>query len=403
IYGVCRYYLPLKGIIESKLRKPLKSKDRDIFIILMLGAFQILQTHKPAHAIVNATSELARQRRKEWAVALINGTLRNLVREKEKDAAIWARANASPESAFPAWITRRIQHAYPTPSIANAILSNSLIPAPMTLRYNPRWNTLSHFTDTLSKANITGHWSQHIPNCLTLSEPITIENIPDFYAGSCSVQDEAAQLAAHLLNPTAHARVLDACAAPGGKTCHLLELGTKLQLTALDSSATRLRGVQQNLDRLGLHATLIAADATDVNSWWDRVQFDYILLDAPCTSLGVIRRHPDIFWLKHEIDVAKLAKLQETLLNCLWPTLKPGGTLLYSTCSLLPEENESQIHAFLQQHPDASTVDLSEYKKRYFFATDPSTEPKHGLQLIPQAGGNDGFYYACLHKAPEAK
>ncbi|HMU67717.1 MAG TPA: methyltransferase domain-containing protein, partial [Cellvibrionaceae bacterium] len=205
-----------------------------------------------------------------------------------------------------------------------------------------------------------------------------------------SVQDEAAQLAAYLVAPKAGERLLDACCAPGGKTCHLLEIAPAADLLAIDIDPTRLQRVTENLDRLGLEAQLKAWDLTDVNGWWDGREFDAILLDAACSATGVVRRHPDIKHLRRASDLAPLAKLQQRLLKALWQTLKPGGRLVYATCSVLPDENSKQVQEFLRLQPDAEHSEL---------AVDWGIPQAFGRQLLPQAGGQDGFYYAVLHKA----
>lgn len=394
VYGVCRYYQPLQKIVASKLKKPLKAKDWDISIILMLGLFQILFTNKPSHAVINHTTELARKRKKNWATGLINGLLRTLERSHKAGDI----PDIDPASTFPSWLQEAIKAQY-NPAQAHEIFEQSLIPAPMSLRHNPRYATLEQFQQALSEAKLEGNWLERTPGCFTLNAPTGVESIPAFFQGSCSVQDEAAQWATQILNPSAGSRVLDACAAPGGKTGHLLEWAEDIQLTALDVSADRLTSIKSNLDRLKLKAKLVAADAADLPKWWDQKSFDYILLDAPCSGSGVLRRHPDIFWLKRASDIQQLAKLQAHLLSTLWTTLKPGGKLLYCTCSILTEENGQQISNFLSSQPDAKLENLDNTliakSSKIALADD---QQNLGLQILPKSQQHDGFYYALLTK-----
>lgn len=401
VYGVCRYYQPLQTIITSKLAKPLKAKDSDIGIILLLGLFQILFTTKPSHAIINHTTELARKRKKKWATGLINGILRTLERAHKAGEL----ETIKPATTFPAWLHQMISAQY-TPANAEHIFEQSLTPAPMSLRHNPNYDSLTQFQQALAEANIKGDWLDRTPDCFTLSEPTAVETIPAFFQGSCSVQDEAAQWSTRLLNPTPGSHVLDACAAPGGKTGHLLEWADDITLTALDISPERLSSIQSNLDRLRQRdntqskAKLLAADAADLSAWWDQTPFDFILLDAPCSGSGVLRRHPDIFWLKRSSDIKQLAQLQERLLKTLWTTLKPGGTLLYCTCSILAEENGLQISNFLADQSDArlENLDNTPIAKSSKIALTESQQDV-GLQILPKAQQHDGFYYALLKKS----
>ena len=223
-----------------------------------------------------------------------------------------------------------------------------------------------------------------------LAAPIGVNKLPDFDSGACSVQDAAAQKAAELLGAQAGELILDACAAPGGKTCHILELAQDIEVIALDCDQNRLERVQENLDRIGLSAQLICGDGGDPDSWWtSERKFDRILLDAPCSATGVIRRHPDIKWLRRESDIDQLVDLQQQILHACWKLLKPGGTLVYATCSVLPHENTIQIAKFLSEQTDATLVPLH----------DNDTVEQPGWQLLPGENSSDGFYYAKLIKA----
>jgi 16S rRNA (cytosine967-C5)-methyltransferase len=253
----------------------------------------------------------------------------------------------------------------------------------------------------LQSAGIEASATQHSPSGITLKKPQDVAPLPCFSEGAISVQDEAAQLSAHLLSPKTGERILDACCAPGGKTCHILELvDNNAEVIALDISSKRLERVEENLERLELQAALIGADATDTNSWWDGQSFDRILLDAPCSATGVIRRHPDVKLLRKPADIAKLAELQLKLLNALWPLLKENGTLLYATCSILPEENDQVILKFLDAKKNASLQALNlELNHLESQKLDVGIDTPAGHQLFPQVGGHDGFYYALLKKS----
>jgi 16S rRNA (cytosine967-C5)-methyltransferase len=404
VYGVCRYYRPLQTLVSQRLAKPLRSKDRDINLILLLGLYQILFSNKPAHAVLNQTTELARKRRKKWASGLVNGVLRGL----QRDHIAGKLSAISPKSCLPDWLRETIFESYGTQQ-AQEIFDNSLIPAPMSLRHNPLYQSTADFERKLGEHKIQGLWSPITPECFTLDAPRSVNDIPGFMEGSCSVQDEAAQWATRFLDPNPNTRVLDACAAPGGKTGHLLEWARALDLTALDVSATRIKSVQSNLARLNhkkddsaqaSKISVIAANAADTDAWWSGELFDAILLDAPCSGTGVLRRHPDIFWLRRASDIESLVKVQHSLLTSLWQTLAPGGKLLYCTCSILPQENSHQIAQFLTTHPDATLKNLDSTPLAKSSKIErPNIAQYFGLQILPKANQHDGFYYALLTKS----
>jgi 16S rRNA (cytosine967-C5)-methyltransferase len=261
----------------------------------------------------------------------------------------------------------------------------------MTLRVNIRQVTRARYIEELAAGGLTAHPAPHAEVGLTLDRPVPAERLPGFAAGRVSVQDAGAQLAAVLLDPHPGERVLDACAAPGGKTAHILERsGNALELTAVDIAPERLDRVQENLDRLGLTARLTTGDVANPEGEWAENTYDRVLLDVPCSATGVIRRHPDIKQLRREQDVVPLCDTQSRMLDALWRLLKPGGILLYATCSLLPEENEDQVLAFLERQPDALEypIDARWGWKRAV-----------GRQTLPGEEGMDGFYYARLKKA----
>ena len=261
---------------------------------------------------------------------------------------------------------------------------------PVWLRVNQRQTDVNSYAAHLESDNVAYSTSAEHPDALILHKPRDIRSLPGFEQGWFAIQDGAAQLAAAYLSPQKHDRILDCCAAPGGKTCHILEIEPDLrECIALDVDQARLKRVEENLQRLAHKATLITGDASQPDTWWDGQQFDRILLDAPCSATGIIRRHPDIKWLRKKSDIEVLVDLQKQILKNIWPLLKPGGTLLYATCSILPEENTQQVASFLASTPDAELLKIEE--------DESETEP--GRQILPGEGQMDGFYYARLLKS----
>ncbi|MDR5859818.1 16S rRNA (cytosine(967)-C(5))-methyltransferase RsmB [Halomonas eurihalina] len=386
-FGTCRALPRLEALAGKLLEKPFKTRDADIQALLLVGIYQLLYLRVPAHAAVGETAGAARLLSKAWATRVLNGCLRRLQRESE---ALQADVDSDPAVALlhPRWWVKAFRQAWPDDWRAICDANNQ--PGPMTLRVNRRHGDREMYLERLDSPG--ARLCPHAPDGLTLESPCDIADLPGFREGHVSVQDEAAQLSAVLLGPVIAprpgARVLDACCAPGGKSAHLLEL-FDIDLQAIDSDDARLARVEDTLARLGLSASLVHGDATD-RDWWDGTTFDAILLDAPCSGSGVIRRHPDIKRLRRPSDIAKLAELQARLLDNLWPLLAPGGTLLYATCSVLPEENADQVQAFLERTPGVEV-----------------TTP-HGLawgrpagagrQLLPSPDSHDGFFYARLRK-----
>lgn len=388
-YGVCRTLPRLEALAERLLKTPFKTRDADVHALLLLGIFQLLYLRIPAHAAVGETAGAARQLGKEWATRVLNGCLRRLTRES---AALQAEVDQDPAVALlhPRWLLKALRQAWPDDWRAIAEANNQ--PGPMTLRINRRRGDREAYQARLQDCGIEARLCSHSPDGLVLEKPCDVQALPGFAEGDVSVQDEAAQLAAELLGPALAprpgGRVLDACCAPGGKTAHLLEL-FDIELLALDSDAVRLARVEETLERLGLSASLTHADATE-RDWWDGTPFDAILLDAPCSGTGVIRRHPDIKRLRRPSDIARLTELQARLLDNLWPLLRPGGTLLYATCSVLREENDGQISAFLKRTADASVTTPTEVSW--------GRTEGDGRQLLPEPENHDGFFYARLVK-----
>jgi len=388
-FGACRTLPRLDALAGKLLVKPFKDRDADVQALLLLGIYQLLYLRIPAHAAVGETAGAARLLGKEWATRVLNGCLRRLQRESTE---LQAEVDQDPAVALlhPQWWLETLRQAWPDDWQAICDANNT--PGPMTLRINHRHGDREMYLERLAAAGIEARLCAHAPDGLTLETPRDVEALPGFSEGHVSVQDESAQLAAVLLGPSLAprpgSRVLDACCAPGGKAAHLLEQ-FDIDLQAVDSDAERLAHVEDTLTRLRLSATLAEGDAT-VRDWWDGAPFDAILLDAPCSGSGVIRRHPDIKRLRRPSDISRLAELQARLLDNLWPLLRPGGTLLYATCSVLPEENAEQIDRFLARTPEAivTTPDDMTWGRA----------SGAGRQLLPQPDSQDGFFYARLEK-----
>ena len=385
-YGVLRWLNALEWAAAQLLQRPLKRKDRDIQRLVLLGIFQLWKDGTPPHAAINETAGCARLLGKSWAVGLINAVLRRFKREQEK---LLTGLKSQPDRfAHPGWLLEALQKDWP--ESWESIVDANNRQSPMWLRLNAG-HDISMSIKALEEDGLQVYPHRVAAQGLRIEPARPVSGIPGFREGRLSVQDPAAQLAADLLDPDAGHRVLDACAAPGGKTSHLLEATEGLQLVALDRSKTRLQRVQENLDRLGLfaRAKLIAADASLPDDWWDGKPFDRILLDAPCTATGVIRRHPEIKWLRDPDQVQEVGILQASLLRALWPLLAPGGILVYATCSVLQAENSDQVGNFLCDTADAEHLPLD---------VDWGREVEFGRQILPGDEDMDGFYYARLRK-----
>lgn len=387
-YGVLRHRFSLDAVLRQLLKKPLKAKDADLRYLLLLGLYQIIHMRVPDHAAVSETVKLTPALKKNWARAMVNGVLRNYLRQAD---ALQAQAQKNDESRYehPEWLLLKLQESWPDHWRAIATANNR--PAPMTLRVNRRQISRDDYRQRLTTANIDAEACRYSEDGLRLQEAVPVEQLPGFKKGLVSVQDEAAQLAAPLLQTTSAQRILDACAAPGGKTAHILEISPALkQLDALEREPTRIEYVRENLQRLGLEANLITNDASQANDWWDGQAYERILLDAPCSATGVIRRHPDIKYLRREQDLPALVQTQQAILQSLWPLLAPGGILLYATCSVLAEENTLQIENFLRVCKDAQLESMD---------ADWGIPTTTGRQILPGEENMDGFFYACLRKA----
>ncbi|WP_458376147.1 16S rRNA (cytosine(967)-C(5))-methyltransferase RsmB [Pseudomonas pergaminensis] len=391
-FGTARWQPRLSALAAKLLQKPFKAADADVEALLLVGLYQLLYTRVPAHAAIGETVGCADKLKKPWAKALLNAVLRRAQRESE---ALLAELEHDPvvRTAHPRWLQKSLKAFWPEQWEAICAANNAH--PPMILRVNRRHHRRDAYLQLLTNAGINATPCVYSVDGIVLEAATDVRSLPGFAEGWISVQDEAAQLAADLLDLAPGQRVLDACCAPGGKTCHILEVQQDLAgVVAVDLEAKRLVRVRENLARLGLSAELIAADGRDTATWWDGKPFQRILLDAPCSATGVIRRHPDIKLTRQPDDIAALAVLQGELLDALWPTLEVGGILLYATCSTLPTENTEVIEAFLARTSGARELDL---------ATTAGIKQPHGRQLLAQEGGHDGFYYAKLIKIAAAR
>lgn len=384
-YGVLRWLVALAWLESQLLDKPLKQKDQDISRLIWLGLFQLWQDRTPDHAAINETTECVRSLGKAWAVNMVNAVLRRF--QREQAALLEHLSKTRQHLAHPDWLLEATRTDWPEQW--SSILEANNMPAPLCLRVNTQRITREQLAGSLNAAGFNSELCEHAPQGLMVSPAVPVTDLPGFKEGHFSVQDAAAQLAAQLLEAEPGMRVLDACAAPGGKTCHLLEQLPGIELTAVDLYANRLQRVQENLDRLGLRCRLVAADAADSSLWWDGQPFDRILLDAPCSATGVIRRHPEIRHLRDSGQVQEAIATQHQLLQLLWPLLAGGGKLLYATCSYFRDENSHQIERFIAGHPEAEEAPINAIWGH---------AQSHGWQILPGEQNMDGFYYACLRK-----
>ena len=379
-YGTLRFLARLEALLEALLDKPVK--DVRLHALLLVALHQLEQSRPAPHAVVDSAVKTCQALGLTSAKGLVNAVLRNFLRGR---AALSARAQSTEAARYchrQWWIDKlRAQH----PDDYPGILETGNARAPLALRVNRRRMGVPAYLELLARHGL--HAEPYGAAGVLLDKPVSAARVPGLDDGCVSVQDAGAQIAAPLLDLSDGMRVLDACAAPGGKSGHLLELA-EVMLTALDSDAARLERVGANLARLGLAARVLCGDACDPTTWWDGIPFDRILLDAPCSASGVVRRHPDIKWLRRESDIAQYAQLQGRMLDALWQTLASDGKLLYATCSVFHEENREQVAQFLERHRDARRLALP--------AVDVDIRARAG-QLLPD-GRHDGFFYALLQK-----
>lgn len=380
-FGTLRVLPQLEWCLQQLMAKKLIGKQRTLHYLLMVGLYQLIHTRIPAHAVLAETVEGAVALKRPQLKGLINGVLRQFQREQE--ALLQRMGNNDSRHLHPSWLLNRIKKAYPTEWQCITEANNQK--PPMWLRVNRLHHTRSEYLILLEQVGIEAIAHPEYSDALRLLTPCSVNILPGFEEGWATVQDASAQGSVDLLDPQNGEMILDLCCAPGGKTTHILEAAPKAHVLAVDIDKQRLLRVHENLKRLGLHAEVKQGDGREPHIWATGKQFDRILLDAPCSATGVIRRHPDIKWLRRDSDINDLAALQKQILDAIWPTLKVKGVMIYATCSILPEENSEQIATFLASHPDAVLVETG-------------TTQKPGKQNLPHAEDGDGFYYAKLIK-----
>ena len=384
-YGSLRQAPRLQAILKQLLDKPLRDKDLDIQGLLLCGLYQLEETRIPDHAAVSATVAATQALKKPWAKGLSNAVLRRFLRDRD---ALMEGLGESSRAAHPRWLYKALKREWPEQ--ADAVIQCNNTQPPMTMRVNSAKTSREDYLQQLADAGIDARPGQLSSEAIYLASPMDVNDLPGFAQGWVSVQDEAAQMAAELLDAKAGERILDACAALGGKTCHILERQPDLdEMIAMDLDPLRLARVEENLERLELQAALLAGDAANPPEQLAPESFDAILVDAPCSASGVIRRHPDVKLLRRREDIAALGDPQLDILQGLWPLLKPGGRLLYATCSVLIAENREVIRRFA----DNDTVNVIPMTAGWGENCDP------GQQLLPSQDGPDGLYYCMLQKS----
>lgn len=391
-YGAVRGYFRHEAILAKLLSTPVRSLDFLVRALLSVALYELEDERTPQYAVVDAAVQTAKATDAARASGLVNAVLRRYLRERKTLDAEIASRPASRHSA-PIWLADRFRADWPVRW--TQLLAASDSQAPMWLRVNPRLASTAEYLQELQVAGIGARAEQRVPHSIVLDAPCDVHALPGFAAGKISVQDLGAQCVAFPLALAPHQRVLDACAAPGGKTALIAEREPALaKLVAVDIDPNRLTRVRENLSRGGLQAEVLAADASQPAQWWDGEPFDRILLDAPCSGLGVIRRHPDIRLRKSPSDIDKLPALQLKLLNAAWGLLARGGRLVYVTCTVTRSENHDVLAAFLRDAPDAGVVPAEQWAGWPGFGD----ADEFGRQIFPGEAGADGFHYAALIK-----
>lgn len=388
-YGCCRWFELLRFFVDSLLSKPLKKKDSDILVLLLIGLYQLRELRTPDHAAINETVNATLDLQKPWAKGLVNAVLRNFLRQRDELESLANEQGLAVIHSHPHWLVQSLSQQWPE-QFEDLLSTNNRRP-PMTLRVNKSRVSRDDYLKDLEAAGIPAQAGELAGTAIYLDSPHPVNTLPGFFDGNVSIQDEASQLVPGILDLKAGQRVLDACAAPGGKTCHILESECSLtELVALDRSPERLARVNENLNRLQLSAKTLCGDASKTSTWWDGALFDRILIDAPCSATGVIRRHPDIKILRTEESIQTLQQEQLAILKAVWSLLAPDGLLLYTTCSVLGEENSRLIEQFLKQQNNAKYEGVM---------ADWGVECSYGRQLLPlEQIGPDGFFYSLLRR-----
>lgn len=390
--GVLRWYWKLDYLLNQFLEKPLRNKEQDLKLLLLMALYELVELNTPDYAVVNEAVSASKALGKQWARAMINAVLRAFIRDQQ---ACLEKMQSNQEAYYshPYWLIALLKKDWP--EHWQFILQANNQRPPLWLRVNARQNMAEAYKALLLEHGLPSSSHAFAPQALKLEQGVDVTALPGFAQGQVSVQDAGAQLAAGLLDVHAGQRVLDLCAAPGGKTCHVLELEPGIaSMTAVELEEGRMNRVRENLHRLNLQVELIVADASDASTWWDGKWFDRIMVDVPCSATGVIRRHPDIKTLRRAEDIPALAEIQQKILQQAWQMLAPGGKLLYITCSVLRAENEAQIAQLLATHKDATELPLiAPGSGEWGIACE------HGRQLLPGENDNDGFYFCCLGKS----
>lgn len=381
-FGVCRNFFFLDAIALSLVKK--KPKDSSLWLTLLVGIYQIKFLSTPEYAAVKETVGILKR---PWEKNFINAILRNYLRENaEIDKQISLKLSANYN--HPIWFIEKIKAAYPN-AWQKILTANNQRP-PMSIRVNNSQISSAQYLQLLKAENINAEPQTDFPSGIIITNPIKATELPGFDDGLVSIQDLAAQMAVTMLDLKDGDNVLDACAAPGGKTCHILETNNNLtKCVALDIDEKRVAKIHENLRRLKLNATVLISDCLDTDKWWDGKPFNRILLDAPCSATGVIRRHPDIKLLRTPEEILNIVQVQQKLLKKLWKLLAPGGRLVYATCSILPEENSQQIQNFIKNTPDCKLANKQSIEQRN----------QYGRQILPGENNMDGFFYSALIKA----
>ena len=395
VLGTLRWQLRLEAIREQLVKKPLKVKDEDVNQLILLGLYQIIYMDTPEHAAVSETVALTKKLKKGWAKGFVNGVLRNFLRDQQS---LLDAVDVKPAHKYshPQWFTKTMRKQYP--EAWQAILESNNIPAPITLRNNQMFQTRDELLALLSEEGVEASAHLYCSQGILLAQSTDISQLPTFDEGGFSAQDGAAQQAAEILQPKPNESILDACAAPGGKTCHMLEASNnEAKIFALEKDPERIERLSENLYRLDLHADIEVSDASQPSDWWNGECFDKILMDAPCSATGIIRRHPDIKWHRTPEDIEELVQLQGEILVALWQTLKVGGQLLYATCSVLSQENSEQVESFINNTEDAKYIPLN-VEWGVSPANNIGRQILPGEQDIKGASNMDGFYYCLLEK-----
>lgn len=386
-YGTFRWYIQLEHILKQLLEKDIKKKDSRLKYLLMIGLYQLAYMRIPAHAVVSETVNTCKKINMVWARGLVNAILRRYIRESDTFDPMLSNDEAI-QTSHPSWLVEQLKQDWPDEW--RSILDANNQRPPMYLRVNQQHHARDSYLLKLKEVGIEATTTLYSEQGLLLKQATDVKQLPGFNVGEVSVQELAAQLAMELLDLKSEHIVLDACAAPGGKSAHILESHTEIKsLTLVEKDPGRAKKLSETLSRLKLSATTKISDINELDGWWDKEKFDRILLDAPCSATGVIRRHPDIKLLRTPAEVSNIRELQMKILNSLWQTLKPDGLLLYVTCSVLKQENSDLIKEFINNNNDCS---LKPINAQWGINTG------YGRQILTGQDNMDGFFYACLEK-----